>query len=51
MANYYIYIPGEGHWPIPNNPQNKKEARKKYLEWAQRKRMPPNSRIDLIGID
>lgn len=43
--NWYIYIPEEGHWPIDYGGPSKAEARRVYLEWAGRKRLPNGSSI------
>jgi dipeptidyl aminopeptidase/acylaminoacyl peptidase len=42
---YIIYIPEEGHWPIKGRHANEKAARKAYLKWAKRKRLPKGSNI------
>lgn len=47
---FQIYIPEEGHWPIPGNPKTKEEARKSYLKWAKRKRLPSGSFIDKVVV-
>lgn len=43
--DWQIYIPEEGHWKIPGNKKTKKDARKAYLKWAGRKRLPKGSII------
>lgn len=41
-----IYIPEEGHWPINvSSNATKAEARKAYLKWANRRRLPAGSFI------
>lgn len=42
---WVIYIPEEGHWPIPGDHATETEARKAYLKWAKRKRLPAGSHI------
>ena len=42
---WLIYIPDEGHWPINYNGTDKAEARRVYLKWADRKRLPAGSFI------
>lgn len=44
-TEWFIYIPEEGHWPIKYNGNDPKKARKAYLKWAKRKRLPPGSFI------
>ena len=43
--NFQIYIPEEGHWPIPGNPQTYEQAKASYLKWAGRKNLPHGSKI------
>ncbi len=45
-AGWRIYIPEEGHWPIPGLHKNLAEAKKAYLKWAGRKTLPKGSFID-----
>lgn len=42
---WYIYIPDEGDWPIDYRGTNPAEARRVYLTWAQRKRLPNGAKI------
>lgn len=42
---YLIYISEEGHWEIPGKHRNKAAARRAYLRWAKRKRLPAGSAI------
>lgn len=43
---WLIYIPEEGHWDFPQKKgSTKKEARKAYLLWARRKRLPKGSNL------
>ena len=42
---WYIYIPDEGHWEIDYDGDDQKEARKVYLKWAKRERLPAGSQI------
>jgi hypothetical protein len=47
-TEWVIYIPGEGHWPINYDGYNKKAARRTYLKWAHRKRLPAGSHISQV---
>ncbi len=42
---WLIYIPDEGHWPIDYAGEDEAGARRAYLKWAQRKRLPAGSFI------
>lgn len=44
-AKWEIYIPDEGHWPIAYCGDDKAEARRVYLKWAGRTRLPAGSHI------
>ena len=46
---WVIYIPEEGDWKIVSKSETtKEEARKIYLKWAGRKRLPKGALIHLI---
>ena len=42
---WLIYIPEEGHWPIKGLHKTEEQARKAYLKWARRKRIPAGAFI------
>jgi hypothetical protein len=42
---WLIYIPEEGHWEINGLHADKESARKAYLKWARRKRIPAGAFI------
>lgn len=42
---WFIYIPNDGDWPIAYFGQDEAGARKKYLVWAGRKRLPKGAKI------
>jgi hypothetical protein len=42
---WFIYIPEEGHWPIPGTHSTEAAARDAYLRWAERRRLPNGSMI------
>jgi hypothetical protein len=45
MSKWLIYIPEEGHWPIQYDGNDAKAARRAYLKWAGRSRLPAGSEI------
>lgn len=44
-VEWLIYIPDEGDWPIDYAGTDEEGARRAYLSWAGRKRLPPGARI------
>lgn len=42
-TKWLIYIPNEGHWPVDYDGDDEAGARKAYLAWAKRKRLPAGS--------
>lgn len=42
---WYIYIPEEGDWPIAFDGDSPAAARRAYLKWAGRTRLPAGARI------
>lgn len=48
MNTYHIYIPEEGHWEIEGKHADVASARKAYLKWANRKRLPKGSSIGIL---
>lgn len=46
---WVIYLRDEGHWPIAYDGDDEAEARRVYLRWAGRERLPAGSAIyDLV---
>jgi hypothetical protein len=45
MSKWMIYIPEEGHWPIQYDGDDAEMARRAYLRWASRSRLPAGSKI------
>jgi len=50
MAEWVIYIPEEGHWPIAYDGEDWYAARRAYLKWAGRKILPPGSWISRTDV-
>lgn len=42
---WMIYIPEEGHWDINGKHVDEAGARRAYLKWARRKRIPAGAYI------
>ena len=45
VPDWQIYIEDEGHWPIDYKGLDYEEARRIYLKWANRKKLPKGSYI------
>lgn len=42
---WFVYIPEEGDWPIKYEGKSWEKARKTYLRWAGRKRLPAGANV------